>query len=149
MRAIRLASMAQSKQSEGEWAASTGNGQSPCLAYRLCNKSLCSVFVGRPVLGPPRCTSTITTGNSVIEAKPINSLFKHMPGPLVATTDKSPAKLAPMAMPMAAISSSACNVLTPNFFRAERPSKIGEAGVMGYPAYKSLRPDCFAPATSP
>ena len=66
-------------------------------------------------------------------ARPMNSLFKHIPGPLVATTDKSPAKLAPMATPIAAISSSACTVLMPNFFRADRPSKTGDAGVMGYP----------------
>ena len=51
--AIRAASIATSKQSDGEWAAITGNGQSPCLENKACNKSLCSVLVGKPVLGPP------------------------------------------------------------------------------------------------
>ena len=82
-------------------------GQSPCLENNACNKSLCSVLVGNPVLGPPLCTLIIMSGNSVMEARPINSLFKHIPGPLVAQTVRSPAKLAPKATPMAAISSSA------------------------------------------
>ena len=47
------------------------------------------------------------SGNSVMLAKPINSLFRHMPGPLVAQTARLPTKLAPKAMPIAAISSSA------------------------------------------
>ena len=131
MSAILVASIAHSKQSDGEWAASTGRGQSPCLAYKLCRRSLCSVFVGNPVLGPPRCTSIMMTGSSVMDASPMNSLFKHIPGPLVATTARSPAKLAPIAIPIAEISSSACRVLTPYFLSAERPSKMGEAGVIG------------------
>ena len=126
-----------------------GKGQSPCRANRLCKRSLCSVLVGRPVLGPPLWTSTMITGSSVIDASPMNSLFRHMPGPLVATTAKSPAKLAPMAIPMAAISSSAWRVLTPYFLRADKPSRMGEAGVIGYPAYNNSRFAFFAPATSP
>ena len=46
----------------------------------------------------------VKAGNAGI---PMNSLFKHIPGPLVAQTARSPAKLAPRATPMAAISSSA------------------------------------------
>ena len=40
-------------------------------------------------------------------ARPIASLLSASPGPLVPVTPSAPPKLAPMAEPMAAISSSA------------------------------------------
>ena len=58
----------------------------------------------------------MTSGSSVITARPIASDFRQMPGPLVPVTPRAPPKLAPMATPTAAISSSAWNVLTPNRF---------------------------------
>ena len=59
-------------------------------------------------------------GSSVITARPMASDFRQMPGPLVAVTPSDPAKEAPMAMPMAAISSSAWSVITPYFLSSAR-----------------------------
>jgi len=64
-------------------------------------------LVGKPVEGPPRCTSTITKGSSVITASPIASDLSDRPGPEVVVTAKLPAYAAPMAVQMPDISSSA------------------------------------------
>src|SRR3954463_5001339 len=58
----------------------------------------CSVFVGMPVDGPARCTSTMTMGSSSITARPIVSALRSMPGPLVAGTTSRPPNAAPSAM---------------------------------------------------
>ena len=60
------------------------HGHSPLRPNMACSRSACSVLVGRPVLGPPRCTSMMTSGNSVMTARPIASDLRQMPGPLVA-----------------------------------------------------------------
>ena len=73
--ATRTASMADQKQSDGDFAASTGIGDSPWRPYSAMLRSLCSVFVGRPVDGPPRWMSTMTRGSSVIVARPMASPF--------------------------------------------------------------------------
>ena len=90
MAAIRAASMATSKQSEGEDAASTATGDSPLRPNIACSRSACSVFVGNPVDGPPRCTSTISSGSSVITANPMASDFSDTPGPDVLVTPSAP-----------------------------------------------------------
>ncbi len=95
--AMRTASMAMSKQSAGDCGATIATGHSPLRPNIACSRSACSVLVGRPVLGPPRCTSMMTSGSSVITARPIASLFRQMPGPLVPVTPRAPPKLAPMA----------------------------------------------------
>ena len=51
-------------------------GNSPCEAWRTNCRSDDSVRVGRPVLGPPRATSAITRGVSVIAARPYASTIK-------------------------------------------------------------------------
>ena len=71
-----------------------------------CDKSVCSVLVGIPVDGPPRCTSITTKGNSAIVAKPIASDLSDNPV-RCACSAKQPANDAPMAVHMPAISSSA------------------------------------------
>jgi hypothetical protein len=68
-----------------------------------------------PVEGPVRWTSITTRGSSAITAKFKASDLRHRPGPEVLVIPSSPPKLAPMAEPMAAISSSAWKVLTPKF----------------------------------
>src|SRR6266404_4948352 len=73
--AIRLASIATQKQSAGVDAASTGIGASELRPNKACNKSACSVLVGRPVDGPPRWMSQITNGISTATARPIASVF--------------------------------------------------------------------------
>jgi hypothetical protein len=55
-----------------------------------CNRSACSVFVGNPVDGPPRCTSITSSGSSVITASPMVSDFSAMPGPDVVVTPRAP-----------------------------------------------------------
>ncbi len=65
---------------------------------------------------------------------PKNSPFKAIPGPEEAVTPNDPPKDAPKAAPIPAISSSAWNVLIPNFFQFDKVCKILLAGVIGYPA---------------
>ena len=113
-RARRTASIIVPKASAGEAMASTGSGASPWRPYIAMSRSACSVLVGMPVEGPARCTSTMISGSSVMTARLIVSDFRAMPGPLVPVTPRLPAKEAPRAMPMAAISSSAWKVRTPS-----------------------------------
>ena len=130
--ARRTASSATSKQSLGEEAARTGSGDSPLRPNITCSRSACSVLVGSPVEGPPRWMSQTTSGSSVMIARFIASAFRQMPGPLVPVTPSAPPKLAPMAAPTAAISSSAWNVMTLNCFWAARLCRMSLAGVIGY-----------------
>ena len=67
--AIRTASSAQSKQSPGVAAATTGTGISEFRPYSTMRRSACSGFVGIPVDGPARCTSMITSGSSSVTAE--------------------------------------------------------------------------------
>ena len=69
-----------------------GIGLSPLRPKRTCSRSDCSVFVGRPVLGPPRWMLAMTSGSSRTIARFIASLFRQMPGPLVAGDRESAAK---------------------------------------------------------
>ena len=71
------------------------------------------------------------------------------PGPEVVVRPSQPVHEAPIAAQTAAISSSACMVITPKCFWAERNSRMLEAGVIGYEPQKSLRFASCAPATSP
>src|SRR5215813_7979121 len=128
---MRLASSATQKQSPGVDGANTGIGASEFRPNIACSKSACSVFVGNPVDGPPRWISHTTIGNSVITARPIASVFSAMPGPDVVVIASEPEYAAPIALVMAAISSSAWNVSTPNDLYFESSCKISEAGVMG------------------
>ena len=79
--AMRTASNAASKQWLGERAATIGSGASPWRPYIASSRSACSVLVGRPVDGPPRCTSTISSGSSRLTARPIASDLRSTPGP--------------------------------------------------------------------
>ena len=81
--ARRVASMAMAKQSLGVCGARIGSGASPCRPYMACRRSACSVLVGSPVDGPPRWTSTMTSGSSRLMARPIVSDLRSRPGPLV------------------------------------------------------------------
>ncbi len=88
---MRAASMATSKQSDGGvLAASTATGDSPLRPNITCSRSACSVLVGRPVDGPPRCTSITSSGSSAIMARPMASDFSEMPGPDVLVTPSAP-----------------------------------------------------------
>ena len=111
--AIRQASSATSKQSPGLEAASTGTGDSELRPNITISRSACSGFVGMPVDGPARCTSTITSGSSSATASPTVSDFSTIPGPADVVTPSAPPNDAPSAAPTAAISSSAWNVRTP------------------------------------
>ena len=73
----------------------------------------------------------ITSGSSVITARPIASPFSAMPGPELLVTPSCPAQLAPMAEQIAAISSSAWKVVTPNSFSRTRWWRMADAGVIG------------------
>ncbi len=84
-----------------------------------------------PVLGPPRCTSMITSGSSIMTARPIASLLSASPGPLVPVRPSAPPNEAPIAELMAAISSSAWNVFTPNRLKRASSCSTSLAGVIG------------------
>jgi len=71
--------------------ASTTRGESPWLPKRAMFRSDCSTLVGKPVDGPPRWTSTITSGTSAMTAQPSASLFREIPGPLEPVTATRPA----------------------------------------------------------
>ncbi len=73
--------MAASKQSAGERGATIGTGASPLRPNIAMSRSDCSVLVGSPVEGPPRCTSTMTSGSSRETASPMVSDFRATPGP--------------------------------------------------------------------
>ncbi len=124
-------------------------GDSPLRPNMAWSRSACSVLVGRPVEGPPRCTSTMTSGSSSETARPIDSDFRATPGPLVVVTPMAPPKLAPRAMPMPAISSSACIVVTPCRLSAASACRMSEAGVIGYEPSTRGRPARWAAATRP
>ena len=132
--AIRAASNAVSKQLLGDWGATTGMGASPWRPYMASRRSDCSVFVGSPVDGPPRCTSTTSSGSSRLTARPMVSALRSIPGPLVAVTPRCPANAAPTATPMAPISSSAWSVRTPKFLCRDSSWRMSDAGVIGYDA---------------
>ena len=68
-------------RSDGDRGASTATGDSPLRPNIAWSRSACSVLVGSPVLGPPRCTSMTTSGSSVMIARPIASPLSAMPGP--------------------------------------------------------------------
>ena len=75
----------------------------------------------------------MTSGVSVITAKPWNSVFKAMPGPEVIVSAVFPAYEAPSATPMAAISSSAWCTKPPKSSKiSERACEAEVAGVIGY-----------------
>ncbi len=95
-----------------------------------CIRSDCSVFVGNPVDGPPLCMLQIISGISSITANPMASAFKAMPGPDVVVIANDPPNEAPIQEHMAAISSSAWNVLTPKFLYFANSCRISEAGVI-------------------
>jgi hypothetical protein len=107
------ASMAASKQSAGELRRDDGTGDSPLRPYIACSRSACSVLVGRPVDGPPRWTSTMTSGSSSITARPIVSALEREARPGGRGHAERAAEAAPRAAPMPAISSSAWKVVTP------------------------------------
>ena len=111
--AIRAASIAAWKQSDGERAATTGTGDSLLRPNSTISRSPCSGFVGIPVDGPARWMSQITSGSSSMIASPIVSALSTMPGPAEVVTPSAPPNAAPTAAPAAAISSSAWNVRTP------------------------------------
>ena len=87
---------------------------------------------GMPVLGPPRCTSTITQGVSVPTAYPTFSCIRLMPGPDVAVIASAPVHDAPITDPIDPISSSIW-MYTPSTSGRRRAmcSAISVAGVMG------------------
>ena len=97
--AIRAASSAVSKQSPGERGARIGSGASPLRPNIACSRSACSVLVGSPVDGPPRCTSITSSGSSSATARPIVSLLSEIPGPDVVVTPSAPPNDAPSAAP--------------------------------------------------
>ncbi len=126
-----MASSAAWKQSEGDCGAMIGTGASPLRPNIACSRSACSVLVGSPVDGPPRCTSMTSSGSSIITPRPMVSDFNAMPGPDVLVTPSAPPKAAPSAAPMPAISSSAWNVVTPKRLCLLSSCRMSEAGVIG------------------
>jgi len=89
-------------------------GNSPWPAWRAKRRSPCSVRVGSPVAGPGLWARAITMGVSVMAARERPSTMRAKPPPDVPVIARIPAKEAPSAILMAAISSSACSTITSN-----------------------------------
>jgi hypothetical protein len=107
-------------------------GWSPWVPQRACCTSPWDTWVGRPVLGPPRMTLTMTQGTSAMQANPKFSCTRENPGPLVAVMLLTPARDAPITAPMEAISSSIWIKVPPRAGRRQLIiSLISVAGVMG------------------
>ena len=64
--------------------------------------------MGNPVAGPGRIPSITTNGVSIMAESPKASTIRLNPPPDVAVIDLAPAKDAPIAILIAAISSSGC-----------------------------------------
>ena len=79
------------KQSSMLEAAITTLGESPGIPKSEDSRSPCSTLVGSPVEGPPRCTSTTTSGISDITARASISVLSAMPGPEVMVIAVFPA----------------------------------------------------------
>ena len=79
-----------SKHSAGVAGATIGSGESELRPNMIWRRSACSFFVGIPVDGPARCTSTTTSGSSTITASPRASLLSAMPGPEDAVSPSAP-----------------------------------------------------------
>ena len=82
LRAMRNASIAMKKQSDGVLGATMATEESPLRPNIAWSKSDCSVFVGMPVEGPARCTSMTTRGSSVMTARLRASLLRASPARL-------------------------------------------------------------------
>src|ERR1700752_4144575 len=95
--AMRAASTAIQKQSPGVEGARIGIGASELRLNIACKRSACSVLVGKPVDGPPRWMSQITSGNSTATARPMASVLSAMPGPEVVVSARHPEYAAPIA----------------------------------------------------
>ena len=70
-------------------------------------------------------------GNSSGDGQRDPLALQPSPGPLVPVTARFPANEAPMAEPIAAISSSAWKVRTPKFLCFDNSWRMSEAGVIG------------------
>ena len=147
--AMRAASIATSKQSDGVAGASTGTGDSELRPKSTISRSACSGFVGIPVEGPARWMSSTSSGSSSMTPRPIVSDLSTIPGPAEVVTPSAPPNDAPSAAPAAAISSSAWNVRTPKALWRASSSRIDDAGVIGYAPRKRSRPLFTDAAMSP
>ena len=78
--------------------------------------------------GPARCTSAITNGVSVMPARPSASTIKQKPPPELAVIARTPAWAAPIAIRIAAISSSVCFWTMPNLAACEASHSVIGAG---------------------
>jgi hypothetical protein len=89
-------------------------------------------MVGRPVLGPPLITLTITHGTSAMIPNPKFSCMRENPGPLVAVIAFTPAREAPITAPKLAISSSIWMKVPSTWgIFTDNISEISVAGVIG------------------
>ena len=129
------ASMVWSNSSCGDDGATAIISYSPWEPRLTWRVSPCSSTEGIPVVGPPRCTSTITQGVSVPIAYPTCSCMRLTPGPLVAVIAFFPVHDAPITAASELISSSIW-MKTP--FLSTSPgrrtaslSETSVAGVMG------------------
>ncbi len=94
--------------------------------------SCCAVSVGRPVEGPPRCTSATTIGVSIMQARPMVSIISEKPGPDVTVITFCPPQTAPILAVIEAISSSIWMNRPPTSGqRSAKRSAVSVDGVIG------------------
>ena len=114
--AIRAASIAASKQCDEERAATIGIGDSPWRPNSASSRSACSVFVG---IGRRPRALDVDDHHRQLEhhGQPRRLGLQVHPGSARPGHAGSPANAAPSATLAAAISSSACRVITLKFLR--------------------------------
>ena len=106
--AIRAASIAAAKQSDGDAAAITGTGLSELRPKSTISRSACSGFVGMPVDGPARWMSRIEQRQLERHPEPDGLGLQHDRRARPRSSRRAqPPNAAPRAAPQAAISSSA------------------------------------------
>ena len=130
--AMRQASMRLVKQSPGGRRSDDGTGRLAVAAeHALQQVAPARSWSGCRCWGPARCTSMITSGSSTITASPMRFALERDAGADGAGQPSAPPNEAPMAEPMAAISSSAWNVLTPKCLKLDSWCRMSLAGVIG------------------
>ena len=93
LRAIRAASITACKSSHRACSAAiTGSGASPWRPKTACSRSrLLGLGRAGRSTGPPRWMSMTSSGSSRETARPMVSVFRSSPGPLVVVTPSEPA----------------------------------------------------------
>ena len=109
----------------GDAARRPAPAHSPLRPNIAWSRSACSVFVGSPVMGPPRWMSMMTSGSSVMTARPIASDLRRCRGRWWRSRPAPRRRRRRWPRRRPAISSSAWKVRTPNACARQLVEDVG------------------------